>query len=186
MRQIGAIAALGFTVLVATGHGYGEQLAQPAKPKLAPAFTAKGSDGGTHSLKSLTNGKTLVLYFISSTCPVNAEAVKFYKQIGVAYKGKVNFVGVINEDEEGYKVWKKEFGNRFSVVYDKDLNIIRSYEAVASPWVIVVSPKGEITTVHAGYSAARLNELNVLMASAGGVPAAKIDTTGAPDEEQFG
>lgn len=186
MRQIGAIAAVVAAALVATGHEDGGQQGQTQVPRLAPAFSAKGSDGRTHTLKSLTDGKTLVLYFIGSTCPVNAEAVKYYRRVGEAYKGKVNFMGVIDADEAGYKEWKKRFGNKFSVVYDDDLEIIRSYEAVASPWVIVVNPKGEITTTHMGYSVARLNELNNLMASAAGVTAAKIDTAGAPDEETFG
>jgi peroxiredoxin len=171
---------------VATGHGVNPVQAQNSGPKLAPAFSAKGSDGGTHTLKSLTNGKTLVLYFISSTCPVNAEAFKYYQQIGEAYRGKVNFFGVINEDEAGYKVWKKQFGNKFSVVYDKKLAIIRSYEAVASPSIVVVNPRGEIVAAHMGYSVGQLRELNSLMAAAAGRPAVAIDTAGAPDEEAFG
>lgn len=180
MRVVAAIVALGCAALVASGHEARQE------PKLAPAFSAMGSDGATHSLRSLTNGKTLVLYFISSTCPINADAVKYYKQLGVAYKGKLNFYGVINEDEPGYKEWKMRSGNRFSVLYDKDLKVIRSYGAVASPWVVVVNPKGEIVATHAGYSIARLNELNALMASAAGMDVVPIDTAGAPESESFG
>jgi peroxiredoxin len=169
-----AVALVG---LAASGQG---------QARKAPDFSAKGSDGATHSLKSLTNGKTLVLYFIQATCPVNAEAIKYYKQLGVAYKGKVNFVGVIDEKEEGYKEWKKQFENKFSVLYDDDLKIIRSYQAMASPWAIVVSPSGEIVRVDQGYSAGSLTELNAVMAKAAGVRPAKLDLTGAPSEMSFG
>ncbi len=186
MRRIGTIAALGCAALVATGHGLEPTQAQNGKPKLAPAFSAKANDGKTYSLKSLTGGKTLVLYFIQTTCPVNADALSYYKQIGTAYKDKVNFVGVIDTDEAGFADWQKEFGAKFPVVFDEGKTIIRSYEAIASPWIVVVNPKGEVSTVHKGYSVGRLNELNTLMAAAAGVKAAKIDTKGAPTSEAFG
>jgi peroxiredoxin len=177
MRRIASVLALVSVGLVAMGGG---------QARKAPDFSAKGSDGKTHSLKSLTNGKTLVLYFISSTCPVNEEAMKFYKQIGVAYKGKLNFMGVIDEEEPGYVEWKKRFSNKFSVVYDDELSIIRSYGAMASPWIIVVNPSGEIVMEHKGYSVASLKELNAHMAKVAGVSPAKLDLTGAPADMSYG
>jgi peroxiredoxin len=177
MTRVFVILAVVLVGLIASGQG---------QVRKAPAFTAKGSDGGTHSLKSLTNGKTLVLYFISSTCPVNEEAMAYFKQIGTAYTGKLNFVGVIDEEEPGYKEWKKKFGNKFSVLYDDELKIIRSYQAMASPWVVVVNPAGEIVRVDQGYSAASLGELNAFMAKTAGVPAAKIDLTDAPSDMSYG
>ena len=109
-------------------------------------------------------------------------AAAFEKQCGC----KVNFVGVIDEKEEGYKEWKKQFENKFSVLYDDDLKIIRSYQAMASPWAIVVSPAGDIVRVDQGYSAGSLTELNAAMAKAAGVSPAKLDLTGAPSEMSFG
>jgi peroxiredoxin len=164
----------------------GQQAAQPA---MAPDFSAKGSDGKTHTLKSLTAGdRTVVLYFIQSTCPVNADAIAYYKQIAANYKDnkKVALVGVIDEDEAGYKEWMKQFDAKFTVLYDPELEVIRSYKAMASPWIIEVNPKGEMAAVQRGYSAQRLRELNALMAKAGGVAAGKLDTSGAPASEQFG
>jgi hypothetical protein len=95
-------------------------------------------------------------------------------------------VGVIDEDAAGYKAWRKEFGAQFPVIFDKDKAIIKSYQAKASPWVVVVDTKGEMSTVHKGYSAKKLTELNALMARAGGVKAATINVQGAPTSEQFG
>ena len=185
------VAAMGLTPApVAVGGAVpdDQQQTQATTLKAAPAFEAKASDGKTYSLKSLTGDKTLVLYFIQSTCPVNAEAFKYYERIAASYKDSktVRFVGVIDEDAAGYKEWNKDFKPSFPVLYDKVKAIIRSYGAVASPWVIVVSPKGELGTVQKGYSAARLNELNALVATAAGVKAAKIDTKGAPASEAFG
>ncbi len=159
---------------------------EPPQVVQAPNFTAKGSDGKTHTLQSLTGGKTLVLYFIGHTCPINAEAVKYYKQIGDAYKGKVSFYGVIDTDEKGYIEWKREFQNKFSVLYDPELSIIRSYQAIASPWIVIVSPNGEVSKRQSGYSGPLLTDLNATLARAAGVTPAKIDLKGAPAEETFG
>jgi peroxiredoxin len=159
------------------------------EPKMAPEFSALGSDGKTHTLKSLTAGeKTVVFYFIGNTCPINDDAVKYYKQIAANYKDskKVSFVGVIDGDAGVFKEWKAQHDTKITVLYDPELTVIRAFEAIASPWVIVVNPKGQVQTTHQGYSAARLKDLNSLMAKAGGVAAGKLDTTGAPTTEAFG
>jgi peroxiredoxin len=159
---------------------------QAEKPVKAPDFSAKGSDGKTHTLKSLTAGKTLVLYFIGSTCPVNDEAVRYYKQVADAYKGKVNFIGVVDGDAAILKDWQKSHNVKFPVLFDPDLKIIRSYQAFASPWIVVVGPNGEVSKRQSGYSGPTLTELNALMAKSAGVTAAKLDFKGAPAEETFG
>ena len=76
--------------------------------KKAPDFSATGTDGKTHTLESLTGDKALVLYFISWSCPINENAVTYYNEIAKAYKGKVNFVGVIDAHETVFKQWNKE------------------------------------------------------------------------------
>ena len=178
---------MNISLVVVTLALLGQEAAPPAKK--APDFSALGSDGKTHTLKSLTAGdRTVVMYFIQSTCPVNADAIQYYKQIAANYKDnkKVTLVGVIDEDAAGYRQWQKDFDAKFLVLFDPNKTLIRSYEAVASPWIRVVTPTGELSTVHRGYSVGRLNELNALMAKAGGVTAGKLNTAGAPTAEAFG
>ena len=176
---------IAFALFAAMGAWHTPQQEVKA-PLPAPDFSAKANDGKTYTLKSLTGDKTLVLYFISWSCPVNAEAVPYYKQIQAAYKGKVNFVGVFNGDKELLAEWQKDHDVKFPILFDPEMEIIRSYKAIASPWVAVVNPKGERTVTQSGYSIARLDELNGLMSKAAGMQAAKIDTKGAPVEEAFG
>jgi len=155
--------------------------------KKAPSFSAKASDGKTYTLESLTKGdKALVLYFISHTCPINMDAAPFFKQIGEAYKGKVNFVGVIDGGPETYKEWNKEFGLKYPVLYDPDNKIIQAYKAEASPWIIVVNPSGEIEKTYKGYSDKSLQELSDRMAKYGKPKSVKINTEGAPDFVMYG
>lgn len=172
------VASLGMVAL------FGFQ--QAAKPVKAPDFTAKASDGKTYTLASLTKDKTLVLYFIGHTCPVNAGAVTYYKQIQAAYKGKVNFIGVVDGDAKEFAEWQKTHDVKFPVLYDPELAIIRSYKAVASPWIVVVAPNGDVSIKQSGYSQAHLADLSATMAKASGVATAKLDFSSAPKEETFG
>lgn len=152
---------------------------------VAPAFSAAATDGKTHSLQSLTGEKDVFLYFISESCPVNAQAFKYYERLSKAYAGKARLVGVINADAAGYKAWAKQFKASFPVLYDPDLKIIRAYKANASPWMVQVSG-GKVKQVWTGYSGPYLKQMSTAMASAGAVEVAKVDFSGAPADFMFG
>ncbi len=154
--------------------------------KKAPDFSAEGTDGKTHTLASLTGEKALVLYFISWSCPINEQAVTYYKEIAKAYKGKVNFVGVIDAEETVFKQWNKDHKVPFTVLYDPDHEIIDAYKAKASPWVIVVNKDGEIEKTYKGFSKKSLQDLSKVMASHTEGEPAKIDLEGAPSYEAYG
>lgn len=171
------------TDLVATAVG------APADVKKAPDFTAMGSDGEEHTLASLHNGETLVLYFIKDGCPINEPAVPYFEQIASNYaenEDKVRFVGVINDDAAAFAKWNEKHDVPFLVLMDPDKKIIDAYEVASSPWVKVIDPQGNITIVQEGYGKGSLVELNEAMAAAAGVSAGDIDTTGAPDRNRFG
>lgn len=189
MKPLGIFAAVASVAVFASAFASdsAQVMADDDTAKKAPDFSAKGTDGKTHTLASLTKkDKALVLYFIGNTCPVNAEAIPFYKEISKAYKGKVNFVGVIDADEEVYKDWQKEFGTKFTVLYDPDLEIIKKYKAIASPWSILISPDGEIVKTYSGFSGKSLQSLSDEMAKFTKREAAQINTKGAPKDDIFG
>ncbi len=152
----------------------------------APDFSAKGTDGKAHALKEYTEKGDVFLYFIGDSCPVNAQAAKYYNRLHSAYLGKAPILGVINTDAKGYKEWQEKFKPPFNSLYDPDLKIIRSYKANASPWVIQVSKAGKIAKVWSGYSAPALKEINAAMAKAAGAKLATVDLSGAPAEMAFG
>lgn len=153
----------------------------------APAFSGVASDGKTHSLASLTKtGKPTVLYFIGHTCPVNAQAVKYYNNLSNAYKGKVNFVGVIDTDKAGYTEWQKRFKAPYPVIFDPNLKTIKTYKAERSPWTVLVGADGKIIEEWPGYSVAYLNELGAGIAKAGKTKVVSFDTKGAPESARYG
>lgn len=149
----------------------------------APAFSAKGSDGKTHSLETLTKGDTtVVLYFIGHTCPVNQKAISYYNNVAKANKGskKVKFIGVIDTDEEGFKRWNAKQKVPYTVVFDPKLEIIRSYKAQRSPWVVVVGGDKNVDAIQTGYSQKSLSDLNTMMAKIEGKKAKEVDLKGTP------
>lgn len=180
-HRISLLAAVSVFVVVACG------LAQQDKPLTkAPEFSAKGSDGKTHTLASLTKDKPAVLYFIKDGCPVNSRALKYFDRVAKAYKGKVNFVGIINLDEQAFKTFKDEVKPSYTVLFDPQKKIIRSYKAERSPWAHVVAKDQQITFTKKGFSSPGLNDLSSAMAKAAATKVVQVDTTGAPAQDEAG
>ncbi|HRI43960.1 MAG TPA: redoxin family protein [Fimbriimonadaceae bacterium] len=152
----------------------------------APDFKATGTDGKPYTLKSFTGKKATLFYFIGSTCPVNAQAVKYFNRVATAYKGSANFVGVIDGDKAAYTTWNKQFKAPYLVLLDPKMKIIEAYGAERSPWAVLVDAKGKITKIWTGYSAKQINEIGGSLASASKVTAKKIDVSGAPDSPRAG
>lgn len=153
----------------------------------APAFSGQASNGRTISLASLRrNGRPTVLYFIGHTCPVNAQAVRYYNRVAEAYKNRVNFVGVIDTDRAGYTTWQRRFNSPFPVIFDPEMRIIKAYKAERSPWTIFIDKDGKIQNEWPGYSIGEINELGEAIARANRIRPVAIDTSGAPQTPRFG
>lgn len=145
----------------------------------APDFSAKGTDGKTHSLKSLMEKGPVVLYFIKIGCPVNHRAAPHFEKIADAYKGKATMIGVINGNDAEAKKWLADYKSDLTLVTDGDLKIIRSYGAEYSPWAVAVE-NGKIAAILEGGSPKELAEVNVRMAKAAKIEPAKLSYPGAP------
>ncbi|MCW5943176.1 MAG: redoxin domain-containing protein [Fimbriimonadaceae bacterium] len=184
MMKIGSVMA---ALVVAAVVGFALSRQDSAKPgDKAPAFSAMGSDGKSHTLASLTKEGPAVLYFIKEDCPVNAEAVKYYNRMASAYKGKARLIGVINVDKVGYAGWAKRFKPTYPVLFDPSLKTIHGFKAKASPWAVEVGKDGKIAKVWPGYSANTLAQINARLAKAAGTTVAKVDLGGAPGGNTFG
>lgn len=159
---------------------------QPVGGRL-PAFVAKASDGRTYSAANLAaTGKPTVLYFISHACPINAKAVKYYNALAAAYKGKVNFIGVIDTTLAGHAKWKKKSLSTFPVILDSKRELIYKLKIDRSPWTIYLDSKGKVVDEFPGYSVPDLTEQNELLARLAKTKVVPIDTTGAPKTTVYG
>ena len=151
-----------------------------ASGQSAPDFSAKGTDGKTHTLSSMTERGNAYFYFIKIGCPVNHRAAPFLKKISDAYGSKGNVVGVINGSVADAKAWAKEYGASFPIIADPDLKIIRAYGAQHSPWLVAVSKEGKVTKSWSEGSSNVLAEVNRLAANTAGMKVAQLSFTGAP------
>lgn len=164
----------------------GRAEAQIREGARAPAFSATGSDGRTHTLESLTRNRTLVLYFIKDGCPVNDQAIAHYVRLANAYGRSVNFIGVFDGNAEAWRRYARSHNVRFTALLDPDLRIIRAFGAQRSPWVVVVRPDRNVSTIQRGFSTGLLTRLGSVLARAGGVTEARLTFPGAPTSERFG
>ncbi len=155
-------------------------------PGDAPAFSAKTADGKTTNLNALTANGPIILYFIGNTCPINAQAEKYYNRVYDAYKGKGRIVGIIDCGQTEYKAWQKQFKAPFPVLFDPDQKIIKAYHAERSPWVIEVTKGRKLGKQWHGYSTGYLQELSSAIASSLKMKAQKIDFSGAPATPRYG
>ena len=146
----------------------------------APNFSAKGTDGKTHSLASLTKKGATYLYFIKIGCPVNHRAAPHFNKIASSYGAQANMVGVINGSLEDAKAWAKEYGAKFTILADPDLKIIRAYGAQHSPWAAAVAKNGTVQKVWNSGSPTTLTALNKLAATTAGKKMASLSFDGAP------
>lgn len=146
----------------------------------APDFSAKGTDGKTHTLKSLTKSGSVSLYFIKIGCPVNHRAAPFFNRIAGAYGPQANLVGVINGSLSEAKAWAKEYGAKFPILADPDLKIIQAYGAQYSPWATAISKSGKVTKVWDSGSSETLTALNKIAAETAGKKVANLSFAGAP------
>lgn len=146
----------------------------------APDFSAAGTDGKTHTLKSLTAKGPVVLYFIKIGCPVNQRAIPHFNNLAKTYKDKATLIGVINGDMKAAKKWAEQNKSPINLVVDPDQKIIRSYQAVYSPWAVLVGKDGKVTKTLEGGSKAELTVANKFMADAAKVAVADLNFDSAP------
>jgi peroxiredoxin len=170
-----SVAVLGAMAMNATA----QRGTQDVVGTTAPAISAQGTDGKTHTLQSLTKDGPIVLYFIKIACPVNHQAAPHFKAIHDAYKGKARIVGVINGSVDDGKKWASQYNTNFLILSDPNKKIIGDYKAVHSPWAIHVEG-GKIAKVWNGGTAAQLTEINRAMAGVAKQTPANLDWRGAP------
>jgi thiol-disulfide isomerase/thioredoxin len=148
-------------------------------------INTSGSDGKTHTVKSLTEKGPVYLLFVKSQCSANPFATPFFKRIHEAYKDKVNFVGVINTNKEGHQGWKDEFRGEWMTLLDPNKKIISGFGVKRSTPVIKIGKDGKVEKVFNGWGQDALKALAADIAKeAGTEKAIKLDD--APSGSRYG
>lgn len=148
----------------------------------APDFSATGLDGRTYGVSDLTaGGKPAFLIFIKDKCPCSAAAELFYQELHRAHGAHVNFFGVIDGGREVAAGWVDRHDTPFPLLLDPDMAIVRAYEVPNSAFVAYIAPGGVIERMWPGYCDEILDEMNRMMAAAGGVPVPELTFHDVPD-----
>jgi peroxiredoxin len=152
----------------------------------APEFSATGTDGKTYTLASAEKQSPLIMVFWKNPCPHNPKASGLVNSIVDAYKGKVNFLGVVNSEGDRAKQFQEQFGKGYTFLQDPAKKIIGDYKQPRSIVFIVVDKYKKVEAVIGGYSQESMALLNKAMAKAAGMEEAKLDFSGAPTRTTYG
>jgi peroxiredoxin len=152
----------------------------------APDFTATGTDGKTYNLAGVEKKAPLIMVFWKDPCPHNPRASSLVNSVVDAYKGKVNFMGVVNAEGDAAKKFNEQFGKDYVMLQDPGKAIIGGYQQRRSIVFVVVGKDKKIADVIGGYSQDSMSKLNTAMAKAAGAEEAKLDFSGAPTRTTYG
>ena len=127
-------------------------LAVGAVGETAPAFTLKGLDGKTHSLKDY-KGKTVVLEWVNPNCPFSDRHAREKTMSELAKQhGEVVWLGINSTNPEhrdflapaDHQAWNKKNGVNYAVLYDESGKVGQSYGAKTTPHMFIIDPQGKI------------------------------------------
>lgn len=149
-------------------------------------FSTAGSDGKTHTVKSLTEKGPVYLLFVKEQCSANPYATPFFMKIHEAYGSKVNFVGVINAGKEGHASWKSQYKGQWTTLLDPGKQIISGFGVKKSTPVIKIGRDGKVEKVFNGWGQESLKSLAADMAKEAKIAEKPIDLTGAPSGSRYG
>jgi peroxiredoxin len=154
---------------------------------VAPKFSGKATDGKAFSLEGAIKDKPVLVYFISTSCPVSRAATPHYTAFTKVYANQgLTVIGVVNGNKAAFDKWNATHKVPYSVVPDPDYNIIKSYKVEKAPSAVLVGKNGRVIKAWTGYSKQILAETNELAAKAVGKSAPKLEFAGAPASWQAG
>jgi peroxiredoxin len=120
----------------------------------APAFTLKGLDRKSYSLRDLLDKGPVVLAFFKVSCPVCQFTFPFLERISERYSGGgVSVLGVSQDDARSTKEFNEEFGVKFpTLIDDTGYPVSNAYGLTSVPTVLLIAPDGRIKVGGTGFS----------------------------------
>jgi len=118
-----------------------ERLVLTGRP--AADFTLKSLDGEPTQLSNL-QGKVVVLDFWATWCPPCRAELPSIDKLHAEFAGKVEFLGVNDEDSGTVKGFLKKAGYTFPVLMDGKRQVHRTYGIRSIPVLLVIDRRGVI------------------------------------------
>jgi peroxiredoxin len=122
--------------------------AASASAAALPKFSLSDSSGGTHTSAEFAGSRAVVLFFITSDCPISNGYVPEMNRIAQAYSSKgVRFFGVnadLTTPLADVQRHAKDYGFTFPVLLDPQQILIRFTGATITPQAAVLQPAGAL------------------------------------------
>jgi thiol-disulfide isomerase/thioredoxin len=157
---------LGLAAVTAAALAWAQGTPYLAIGETAPAISGTGTDGKAYNAPA--KDKPVFVVFWKERCPHNPRAAALFNALHEAYKGKVNFFGVVNAGDAGAKAWVDQFSLNYALLPDQ------------------INPDGKIAKVFEGYGSEAMQQLNEALAAAAGTKPAEVDLSKAPGRLTWG
>jgi peroxiredoxin len=114
----------------------------------APRFSLKDANGGLHTEAEWRGASAVVLYFITTDCPISNGYVPEMNRIAKDYESRgVRFYGVIADTDTSLadvRKHVKEFAYTFPVLIDPRQDLVKFTNADTTPEAALIAPGGEL------------------------------------------
>lgn len=141
----------------------------------------RGTDGAVYELGNPESQRPMVLTFIKKGCPCSEAAQPLFNSLKSAYPD-VMILGVIDVADSEAAEWAAKFVAAYPLLPDPTLELMRTFDAQNSAYVVAIDPSGMIVGYWPGYSEAMLRELGGMIAGWSGRAAKPLDLADAPRE----
>ncbi|MGH8103252.1 MAG: peroxiredoxin family protein [bacterium] len=145
--------------------------------KIAPEIALPSLNGSPFSLEAARKRGPVIAAFFKVSCPTCQYAFPFLERIHKAYPGeKVTVLGVSQNERADTTAFAEKFGITFPLCLDdtRSYPVSNQYGLTNVPTIFLISPEGKIEITSVGWLRADIDDLSRRLASAAGVPLAKI------------
>ncbi len=133
-----------------------------------------------------TGSKPQFVYFILDGCPCSFDVQPLFNSLYTRYKGKVDFIGIINVGKAKALDYAGPTMLTHPIVCSEDLKIMKAFGAKQSTYSALILPDGTIAKMWPGYSQSSLHELNKMLAKLTDTKEQPFDAQYAPKEMTSG
>jgi len=121
---------------------------------MAPDFTLPATDGKSFSLRDALAHAPVVLAFFKVSCPTCQYTFPFLERIHQAYGGKLQLIGISQNDKKDTAAFLKEYGVTFPVLRDdtKTYPVSNAYGLTNVPTIFWIDQDGAIELTSVGWA----------------------------------
>ena len=126
----------------------------------APALELQGLEGGKKSLEEILRDGPALFAFYKISCPVCQLTAPYLQRLSAG--GKIQIVGVSQDDTESTQAFNERFGVTFPTLLDQASEgypASNAYGISSVPTLFLVEPDGRISKSFSGFSKRDLEEL---------------------------